>query len=86
MSRPRLNPRPLVRPDRHRPFVPTCPFHAPSRAGAVNDGRRPPPQAARSVIDGAEHEGIIPAGGKRNEERQLLTLTLSAPTRGGEGR
>jgi hypothetical protein len=31
----------------------------PSRAGPVNDGRRPPPQAARSVIDRPEHGGRI---------------------------
>src|ERR1700719_2760784 len=43
--------RPSLRPD--------LPSHRPPRAGAVNDGRRPPPQAAHSVIDGPEHGGSI---------------------------
>ena len=33
-----------------------------SRAAAVKDGRRPPPQAARSVLDGSEHDAILAAG------------------------
>jgi hypothetical protein len=33
----------------------------PSRAAAVQDGCRPPPQAARSVLDGCEHDGILTA-------------------------
>src|ERR1700692_4939448 len=38
---------------------PDLPSRTPPRAGAVNDGRRPPPLAARSVIDGSEHGGSI---------------------------
>ena len=30
-----------------------------SRAAAVQDARRAPPQAARSVLDGCEHDGIL---------------------------
>src|SRR6202034_1976999 len=33
-----------------------------SRAAAVKDGRRPPPQAALSVLDGSEHDAILAAG------------------------
>jgi hypothetical protein len=33
----------------------------PSRAAAVQDGRRPPPQAAHSVLDGGEHDGTLTA-------------------------
>src|ERR1700680_3593007 len=36
-------------------FVPTCISPVTPRADAVKDGRRPPPEAARSVLDGGEH-------------------------------
>jgi hypothetical protein len=36
-------------------FVPTCHGRVTPRAAAVKDGRRPPPAAARSVLDGGEH-------------------------------
>jgi hypothetical protein len=47
----RLSSEPSLRPD--------LPPGRPPRAGAVNDGLRPPPQAARSVIDRTEHEGML---------------------------
>ncbi len=34
---------------------------APARAAAVRDARRAPPQAARSILDGCEHDGTINA-------------------------
>jgi hypothetical protein len=44
----------FVRPE-GRFSVPTCPGPVTPRAAAVKDGRRPPPEAARSVLDGGEH-------------------------------
>jgi hypothetical protein len=46
----------LVRP-RGRFFVPTCLCASQRSQGASNDGRRPPPKAARSVVDGPETAG-----------------------------
>jgi hypothetical protein len=34
------------------------------RAAAVEDGRRPPPEAARSVLDGGEHGVTLLVVGK----------------------
>jgi hypothetical protein len=67
---PQQNPSSLGSTPRHRLFVPTCAADTPSRTGAVNDGQMPPPQAARSVVDGAERHGTIASGGmtKRNEK------------------
>jgi len=36
-----------------------------ARAGALKDGRRPPPQAARSVLERPEHDAPIKNGGRR---------------------
>jgi len=51
---------------RTRPFL--CPdlvMHWASGAGAVKDGRRPPPEAARSVLDGGERGAtLVKAGGR----------------------
>ena len=52
----------LVRLD-GRFFVPTCRSGVTPRAGAVEDGRRPPPEAARSVLDGGEHGVTVLAVG-----------------------
>ncbi|HEX5328156.1 MAG TPA: hypothetical protein VFW75_15925, partial [Acetobacteraceae bacterium] len=49
------------------------------RAGAVNDGRRPPPQAARSVIDGPEHGGRLAQAGNNESETKN---TVALPQRG----
>jgi len=47
-----------------------------SRAAAVKDGRRPPPQAARSVLDGGEHDATLTAGwAKKTSVRHLSRLT-----------
>jgi len=43
----------LVRPE-DRFFVPTCRGAVTPRTAAVKEGRRPPPEAARSVLDGGE--------------------------------
>jgi hypothetical protein len=46
--------------DRHHPSIPTCTRHAPARAAAVKDGpSRATAPAARSVLDGREHDGIL---------------------------
>src|SRR6476469_10251631 len=63
--------RPSLRPD--------LPSRRPPRAGAVNDGRRPPPQAARSVIDRAEHGGSI---GPIREYAGATINTVALPLRG----
>ena len=46
-----------------RPGRPSCRpdlrSHTPPRAAAVKDARRAPQKAARSVLDGREHDGII---------------------------
>ena len=40
------------------------------RAAKVKDGRRPPPEAARSVLDRSEHGGmIVRAGGAKTANR-----------------
>jgi hypothetical protein len=41
-----------------------------ARAGALKDGRRPPPQAARSVLERPEHDAPIKNGGR-------LTIALA---------
>jgi transposase len=48
----------FVRSKRGRFFVPAKPRSAP-RAAAVNTGRRPPPKAARSGVDGREHGATV---------------------------
>ena len=46
--------------DRHHPSVPTCTRDMLARAAAVKDGRlRATALAARSVLDGCEHDGMI---------------------------
>ena len=51
-------------------------------AGAVNNGRRPPPKAARSVIDGPEHGGRIAPDGSETKK----TVAHSDPLRPGAER
>src|SRR5437764_4071255 len=38
-------------------------LHRASRAAAVKTGRRPPPKAARSGLDGGEHGAMLPKVG-----------------------
>ena len=61
------------------PVVPTClPLDSP-RAAAVKHARRAPPKAARSVLDGREHGGIITADGRQvPEARAVYTRILTA--------
>jgi len=44
----------------------------PGSAGAVNEGRRLPPEAARSVIDGPKHAGTLHRGGRLNTSTERL--------------
>jgi hypothetical protein len=37
----------------------------PPRAVAVKDAQRAPPKAARSVLDGHEHDGVVAADGRQ---------------------
>ena len=69
--------RPSCRPDLRSP--------RPSRAAAVQDGRRPPRAgAARSVLDGREHGGILIADGRRcPQNRRLATSAYPAQKRCG---
>src|SRR5580658_229706 len=46
-----------------------------ARTAAVKDGRRPPPQAARSVLDGGEHDATLKAAPAKNQPRALSRLT-----------
>src|SRR3954468_3247460 len=39
-------------------------LHRAARAAAVKTGRRPPPQAARSGLDGGEHDAMLPRVGR----------------------
>ena len=55
-------------------FVPTGIPPAP-RGAAVNDGRRPPAQPARSVIDGGEH-GADPEVGRARPRRTVSILGI----------
>jgi len=53
---------------------------------AVKDARRAPPQAARSVLDGREHDGTIPAGGRQQCQRAWrppASIYRWAPSRRG---
>ena len=51
---------PILLFDRHHPSVPTCTRDMPARAVAVKDGPlRATALAARSVLDGREHAGMI---------------------------
>ncbi|HEY8728409.1 MAG TPA: hypothetical protein VIL94_02425, partial [Acidothermaceae bacterium] len=61
------------------PVVPTCgPLSSP-RTAAVKHARRAPPKAARSVLDGREHGGIISADGRPvPEARAAYTRILTA--------
>lgn len=61
------------------PVVPTCgPLSSP-RTAAVKHARRAPPKAARSVLDGCEHGGIISAEGRQvPEARAVYTRILTA--------
>src|ERR1700722_16403626 len=47
-----------------------------ARAAAVKDGRRPPPEAARSVLDGGEHDATLKAGPGKNHRQALFRLTI----------
>jgi hypothetical protein len=44
-------------------FLPRPEFTRASRAAAVKHGRRPPPQAARRVLDGGEHDASLGLAG-----------------------
>src|SRR5580658_7725176 len=46
-----------------------------ARAAADKDGRRPPPQAARSVLDRGEHDATLKAAPAKNQPRALPRLT-----------
>src|SRR5580698_4310559 len=46
-----------------------------ARTAAVKDGRRPPPQAARSVLDGGEHDATLKAARAKNQPMALFRLT-----------
>jgi hypothetical protein len=52
-----------------------------SRAAAVQDARRASPQAARSVLDGCEHDGILIAETDDNATPRSLPAS-----KGGSGR
>ena len=52
------------------------------RTAAVKHARRAPPKAARSVLDGREHGGIITADGRQvPEARAVYTRVLTAANR-----
>src|SRR5580698_4970986 len=46
-----------------------------ARTAAVKDGRRPPPQAARSVLDRGEHDATLKAARAKNQPMALFRLT-----------
>ena len=55
------------------------------RAVAVQHARRAPPQAARSVLDGPEHGGIIVAEGRRVQgSRAVYARVFAAANTGSE--
>src|ERR1700722_8846999 len=47
-----------------------------ARAAAVKDGRTPPQKAARSVLDGGEHDAILKAGPGKKDGHALFRLTI----------
>src|SRR3954452_25308169 len=58
-------------------------LHRAARAAAVKTGRRPPPQAARSGLDGGEHDAMLPRVGRTSTPPPLTQLladrVLSGP-------
>src|SRR5438477_13083756 len=57
-------------------------LHRASRAAAVKTGRRPPPKAARSGLDGGEHGAMLPRVGRTSTappSTQLLIATDGYP-------
>jgi hypothetical protein len=46
-------------------------------AGAVKDGRRPPPEVARSVLDGGEQRARLGGGGQARFLKRQLSLPVS---------
>src|SRR5258708_2125275 len=78
----------------HEPSLrPDLPAGRLSRAGAVNDGRRPPPKAARSVMDGPEHGGMVAGRSGQRDAENVTKNTVALPrnararcTRGGHAR
>src|SRR5690349_7724428 len=49
-------------------------LHRAARAAAVKTGRRPPPQAARSGLDGGEHDAMLPRVGRTSTPPPLTQL------------
>src|SRR4051812_34638084 len=58
------------------PVSPPRPAKLPgaARAAAVKTGRRPPPQAARSGLDGGEHDAMLPRVGRTSTPPPLTQL------------
>src|SRR5438270_9852857 len=49
-------------------------LHRAARAAAVKTGRRPPPEAARSGLDGGEHGAMLPRVGWTSSPLPLNTV------------
>src|SRR3954447_11009216 len=49
-------------------------LHRAARAAAVKTGRRPPPKAARSGLDGGEHGPMLPRVGRTSTPPPLTQL------------
>src|SRR5204862_6014869 len=55
-------------------------LHRAARAAAVKTGRRPPPKAARSGLDGGEHGAMLPMVGRTSTPPPLTQLLVPTET------
>src|ERR1700737_262753 len=70
-----MSPRPSLGSTGERPSLrPDLRLKRPALEGKVNDGRRPPPQAARSVIDGPQ------SAGQTRKSREPKTTVAHPPS------
>src|ERR1700722_5979821 len=68
-----------------RPFLrPDLPVGRLPRAGAVNDGPRPPPRAARRGMDAPKHGDMRAGGSGRRNGGAVTKNTVALPRRAGK--
>src|ERR1700726_4667160 len=82
-----MSPRPSLGSTGERPSLrPDLRLRRPALEGTVNDGRRPPPQAARSVIDGPQSAGQTRKLGSPKPQLLIRPHYVRAPSPAKGGR